>query len=148
LGQSKTGNFDQKTQNALCEECAADHHSLSLTEVTLSLHNPASVHTERNNELKTITPLWQIASILMIALIAGLALMAAISGLKPVLLGALLIAFMSQMSCFTFVGLSDRDQFSVSLSDRRRLIGMLGGTAVSVMLVLSIMLLKLISVTL
>jgi hypothetical protein len=98
--------------------------------------------------MKMTSLLWQIASVLVIVLIAGLAFMASVSGFEPVLLAALLIAFMSQMSCFTLVGFSEDVRLSTNLNNRKHLVLIVGGTAVSVMLILGIMLWNLITVTL
>jgi hypothetical protein len=98
--------------------------------------------------MKTIAPLWQLASILMMVLITVLNFIFGGSGFEPALLAALLIAFMSQMSCFTLVGLSDVEELSKSLDNRRAHADMVGGTAISVILILTIMLWKLATVML
>jgi hypothetical protein len=89
-----------------------------------------------------------VVSMLLIVLMAALSFIFGGSGFEPALLAALLITFMCQMSYFMILGFHDDEQLSSSLGKWRHHAGLVGGTAVSVMLTLSIILWKLASVNL
>ena len=82
---------------------------------------------------------------LMLGLIAVLTFMIVRSGFEPLLLAALLVTFMSQMGCFTFVVFSENDRLSTSISNRKHVASVVGGTAICVILALTLMLGKVIT---
>ena len=105
-------------------------------------------HITRDDKMKAFASLWQVASIIMSVLIAVLTFVVARSGFEPIPFAILLFVFIGQIACFTLVGLSDHDHLSAILSKRGQVVRIVGGTAMSVMLLFTIMVWTLLTVTL